>query len=161
VRLTVNGRSQTQPIAIGMDPRARITQEVQQIFTLTTQMEARARAAASAYKEARALVDKLKAGRQSAANDALILQVDAMAPAAVPGAVRTAAAEPPDPPNLANIGERMVAAVMPMQSSEMPPTAAQLLACGQQEAAYTALMANWTALKAKVSGPAAPGVARQ
>jgi len=37
----------------------------------------------------------------------------------------------------------------------MPPTAAQLLACGQQEAAYTALMANWTALKDNVSGPAA------
>jgi hypothetical protein len=34
---------------------------VQLIFTLTTQMEDRARNAAAAYKDARALVDKLKA----------------------------------------------------------------------------------------------------
>ena len=161
VRLTVKGQSQTQPIAIKMDPRVKITPEVQQIFTLTTRMEDRARAAAAAYKEARALVDKLKARKQSAANDALILQVDAMAPAAAPGAGGGGgrgrdAAEPPAPPNLANIGAQMVAAVMPLQSSEMPPTAAQLVACAQQEAAYTALMAKWTALKAKVSGPAGP-----
>jgi photosystem II stability/assembly factor-like uncharacterized protein len=173
VRLTVNGQSQTQPIAIRMDPRVKITPEVQQIFTLTTQMEDRARTAADAYKEARALADKLQARKQSAANDALLKQVDAIAPAVVPGAggggggrggrgggggggFGAAAAEPPAPPTLANIGAQMVVAVTPMQSSEMPPTAAQLLACGQQEAAYTALMAKWTALKAKVNGPAAP-----
>jgi hypothetical protein len=51
----------------------------------------------------------------------------------------------------------MVAAVMPMQSSDMAPTAAQLQACSQQEAAYSALMAKWAALKARVSGAAAPG----
>jgi hypothetical protein len=50
----------------------------------------------------------------------------------------------------------MVAAVQGMQGSEMPPTAAQLLACNQQQAAYSALMAKWTALKAKASGQAAP-----
>jgi hypothetical protein len=47
-----------------------------------------------------------------------------------------------------------MAAVMPMQSSELPPTAAQLEACAQQDTAYTALMAKWAALKTKVSGPA-------
>ena len=43
----------------------------------------------------------------------------------------------------------MVAAVQAMQGSEMPPTFAQLQACNQEEAAYTALMAKWAALKAK------------
>ena len=43
----------------------------------------------------------------------------------------------------------MVAAVMGLQAAEMPPTAAQLKACAQQEAAYTALMAKWNALKLK------------
>ena len=42
----------------------------------------------------------------------------------------------------------MIAAVMAMQSSEMPPTAAQLQACSRQTAAYTSLMAKWAALKA-------------
>jgi hypothetical protein len=51
----------------------------------------------------------------------------------------------------------MVASVMTMQGSEMQPTAAQLEACRKQEAAYTALMAKWAALKASASGaPAAP-----
>jgi hypothetical protein len=82
VRLTANGQSVTQPITIKMDPRVKITPEVQQIFTLTTQMEDGARNAASAYKDARALADKLKAKPQSAANDALIKQVDELAPVA-------------------------------------------------------------------------------
>jgi hypothetical protein len=38
----------------------------------------------------------------------------------------------------------------------MPPTAAQLQACTQQDAAYAALMAKWSALKAKVNPPKAP-----
>ena len=174
VRLTVNGQSQTQPITVKMDPRVKITPEVQQIFTLTTQMEDNARNAASAYKDARALADKIKAKPQSAANDALLKQVDAIAPApggdgeggggggggrggrGGRGGGAAAAAEPAAPPNLTNIGAEMVAAAQAMQGSEMPPTAAQLEACSQQQAAYTALMAKWAALKAKVNGPAAP-----
>ena len=80
VRLTVNGQSMTQPIAVKMDPRVKITPEVQQIFTLTTADGKQARDAAGAYKEARALADKLKARPQSPANDALFKQVDEMAP---------------------------------------------------------------------------------
>jgi hypothetical protein len=173
VRLTVNGQSQSQPIAVKMDPRVKITPEVQQILTLTTQMEDRARTAAAAYKDARALADQLKARKQSTANDALIKQVDALAPVEAAaagggggrggrggggggGGFGAAGAEPPAPPNLANIGAQMVAAVTPMQSSEMAPTAAQLQACTRQETAYNALMAKWAALKAKVNGAAAP-----
>jgi hypothetical protein len=172
VRLTVNGQSQSQPITIKMDPRVKITPEVQQIFTLTTQMENNARNAASAYKEARALADKLKAKPQSAANDALIKQVEAMAPAETSvgggggrggrggGGGFGAAAEPPAAANLSTIGAQMVAAVQFMQASEMPPTAAQLQACSEQETAYTSLMAKWAALKTKVNGPAAPAAGR-
>ena len=80
VRLTANGKSMTQPITVKMDPRVKITPEVQQIFTLTTQMEDNARDAAAAYKEARALADKIKARPQSAANDALLKQVEEIAP---------------------------------------------------------------------------------
>jgi photosystem II stability/assembly factor-like uncharacterized protein len=166
VRLTVDGQSLTQPIVVKLDPRVKVTPEVQQIFTLTTQAENRARSAAAAYKDARALLDELKARPQSAANDALIKQVAAIAPEPVAppadgggrggfGGGFGAAAEPPPPPTLANIGAQMVSAVMPMQAAEMAPTTAQLQACARQDAAYTALMAKWTALKAKVHPPAA------
>ena len=160
VRLTANGQSQTQPITVKMDPRVKITPEVQQIFTLTTQMENQAMTAAAAYNEARALVEKLKARPQSAANDALIKQVEAIAP--LPGAPSEDAGgrggrgggfgapmQPLPTPTLANIAGQMITAVMAMQGSEMPPTAAQLQACSQQEAAYAGLMAKWAALKAK------------
>ena len=181
VRLTVNGKSQSQPITIRMDPRVRITPEVQQIFTLTTQIETNARNAAGAYKEARALVDKLKGRPQSAANDALIKQAAELAPAETSGGEGGgrggrggrggaggggfgAPATPPPPANLATISAQMIAALMPLQASEMPPTAVQLQACSEQETAYTELMAKWTALKAKVAGsavPAARGGAKQ
>jgi hypothetical protein len=175
VRLTVNGKSLMQPITVKMDPRVKITPEVQQIFTLTTQMEDNAHTVEAAYKDARALLDKIKARPQSAANDALLKQVEEMAPPAPAGGGgggrggrggggggggRGAAAEPPPPPNLSNLAGQMIGAVQAMQGSEMPPTAAQLLACNQQQAAYSAMMAKWAALKAKASGPAAPPAAK-
>jgi photosystem II stability/assembly factor-like uncharacterized protein len=178
VRLTVNGKSMTQPITVKMDPRVKITPEVQQIFTLTTQMEDNARNTGAAYKDARALADKIKARPQSAANDALLKQVEALAPveAAAPagggrgrggrgggggggGGFPGAAAEPPAPPDLSNLAGQMIGAVQAMQGAEMAPTAAQLVACNQQQAAYSALMTKWAALKAKASGQAAPAAA--
>jgi hypothetical protein len=161
VRLTVNGKSLTQPIVVKMDPRVKITPEVAEIFTLSTQMENNARAAEAAYKDARAALDKAK-------DDAIRKQIEAIAPAEAAraegggrggrgggGGGRGGAPEPPSPATLADIGARMVAAVMPMQASEMPPTAVELKACADQQAAYTALLAKWTALKTKVGGPAA------
>jgi hypothetical protein len=38
----------------------------------------------------------------------------------------------------------------------MPPTAAQLRACSDQDAAYASVMAKWATLKVKVNPPAAP-----
>ena len=46
----------------------------------------------------------------------------------------------------------MVASVQGMQAAEMAPTAAQLQAVNQEEAAYASVMAKWAALKAKASG---------
>ena len=172
VRLTADGKSQTQPIVVKLDPRVKITPEVQQIFTLTTQMEDNARNAASAYREARELAEKVKARPQSAANDALLKQLDVIAPVETAeeagggrggrgggrGGRGAATAEPAAPPNLANIGGQNVAAAQSLQSSEMPPTIAEVQACNQEQAAYAALMARWTTLKAKINGAvAAPG----
>ncbi len=158
VRLTVNGASQSQPIVIKMDPRVKITPEVQQIFTLTAKMEDEAHNALAAYKEAREMAEKLKARPQSAPNDAVIKKVEEIAPApvlAVEGigsgggrGGRGGGAEASAPANLSTIASQMVAAVQAMQAAEMAPTAMQLQACGKEEAAYTALMAKWSAIKA-------------
>jgi photosystem II stability/assembly factor-like uncharacterized protein len=151
VRLTAAGKSQTQTIVVKMDPRVKITPEVQRIFVVSAQMENNARNAASAYKDARALIAKLKALPQSVANDALIKGWEDIAPAEgdpAPAAGRFGPPpEPTGPANLANIGTRMIASVMAMQSSEFPPTAPQLEGCNRQQAAYSAVMAKRAALK--------------
>ncbi len=151
VRLTANGQPVTQPITIKLDPRVKVTPEVQQIFTLTTQMETYARNASAAYKEARAMMEK------ASGNDALMKKLQEIAPEQAPaaggggrggGGRGAAAADGPEPPaTLANIGTQLVTAAMGMQGSEMPPTAAELEACRKAEAAYTAVMAKWAALK--------------
>jgi hypothetical protein len=155
VRLTADGQTVTQPIVIRLDPRVKVTPEVQQIFTLTTQMETYARNAMAAHKEARAMIDKLKAG---SGNDAMLKKLEEIAPAEAPGGgggrggrggggFAGGAEAPAVAPTMTNIGTQLVAAAMAMQGSEMPPTAAELAACRKQEAAYTALMAKWAALK--------------
>ena len=157
VRLTVDGKVLTQPITIKMDPRVKVTPEIQQIFTLTTQAEDHARAAADAYRDARALAEK---------KPDLAKQIDAIAPVQAAPAVdaggrggrggggRGAAQEPPPPPTLANISGQLVASVMPMQAAEMAPTAAAVQAAAEAEASYSSLMAKWAAIKAKANGPA-------
>jgi hypothetical protein len=152
VRLTVDGQTMTQPITIKLDPRVKITPAVQQIFTLTAQMENNARTAAAAYKEARAAIEKARAS----SNEALAKKLEEIAPvesnSAPAGGEFAGFGGPPAPPvpaTLANVAGQMVGSVMPMQGSEMPPTAAQLDACKKQEAAYSALMAKWAALKAQ------------
>jgi photosystem II stability/assembly factor-like uncharacterized protein len=173
VRLTADGKSMTQPISVKMDPRVKITPDVQQIFTYSTQMEDNARNARAAYDEARALADKVKARPQSASNDALLKELDAIAPPETAvdaggaggrggrggrgggGGFGAAAAEAPAPPDLANIGPQNVAAAQSLQGAEMAPTLAEFQACAHQQAEYTTLMAKWAALKAKTNGPAA------
>jgi hypothetical protein len=125
VRLTANGQTLTQPITIKMDPRVKMTPEVEQIFTLTKQMENNAREAAKAHTEALALLDKLKSATPS------------------PRLKKLTDLEP----ELNKLGGQLITAVMSMQASEMPPTATELAACKKQAAAFTALMAQWSALK--------------
>jgi photosystem II stability/assembly factor-like uncharacterized protein len=139
VVLTAGGQTSTQSITIKMDPRVKVTPEVQQIFTLTARMEENAQKAIAAQKEARARVDKLKA---QSGMDAVTKKLDEMAPLQAAGAADAAA------PTLTSISGQLVGSVMSMQASEMAPTAAELAASAKQEAAYSALMARWSALKA-------------
>ncbi len=148
VRLSANGQTVSQPISIKMDPRVKVTPEVQQIFTLTTKIENEARAALAAYKEARGMMEKAQG------NSALLKKLQEIAPEQAAtgggggrGGGGFGAEETPVAPTLANIAAQLVTAVMPMQGAEMPPTAAELQACTKQEAAYTTVMAKWMAIK--------------
>jgi len=153
VRLTADGETVSQSITIKLDPRVKVTPAVQQIFTLTAQMENNARIAASAYKEARSLLEEVKA--KPVVNQDLVKKLEEIAPIVEPPAAGGGefpgfgVPPPPAPSTLANVAGQLIGSIMPMQGAEMPPTAAQLAACKKQDAAYSALMAKWTALKAQ------------
>ncbi len=88
VRLTVNGRTYTQPLSLRLDPRVRTpAADLARLATLSREMYDGAVAAHAAYEEARALVARLDAaGGASAA--ALKERVEALAPAPRPRHVR-------------------------------------------------------------------------
>ncbi|HMF79284.1 MAG TPA: hypothetical protein VK604_26730, partial [Bryobacteraceae bacterium] len=71
--------------------------------------------------------------------DALVKKLEELAPEKAPDA--------PAAPALTNIGAQLIASVMSMQGSEMPPTAVELEACKKEESAYITLMAKWSTLK--------------
>ena len=142
VRLTVDGKPFTQPITVKLDPRVKVTPDVEQIFTLTAQAQHHARLAAAAYKEARAMIAQGKGG------NALEELAPVEAPAAAGGEFAGFGPPPPQPAaNLSNLAGQLVSAVMPMQASEMAATDAQLSAYKKVDAAYSALMARWNTLR--------------
>jgi hypothetical protein len=174
VRLTVNGKSMTQPITVKMDPRVKITPEVQQIFTLTTQMEDSARNAETAYKDARALRRRSRRVRNRPPTTRCSSNWRRWrrrtgggrwwtrrggrgggGGGSIQHAGRGGARSQPEQPR-----GQMIAAVQPMQSAEMPPTAAQLAGLqSSSKPTYGAVMAKWAALRAKAGGQAAPAQA--
>jgi hypothetical protein len=138
-----------------MDPRVKVTAALQRIFTLTAQMEDEAASAARARKEARGLVDKLKAGPQSTASEVRIRKLEGIAPEPDPSPTsaegrRAAPTAEEAPPTLTDIGGRLIGSVMSMQAADMAPTGAELAECARQQTAYNALMAKWAAVQAEV-----------
>jgi hypothetical protein len=85
VRLTVDGKSTTQPITVRLDPRVKTPAlALTQLATLTKQMHDGAVVARTAYTDARALSTKLDAA-QGTDVAAFKAKVDSLAPAAAAG----------------------------------------------------------------------------
>ncbi len=164
VRLTVDGAVFTQPITVKLDPRVKTPALVMnQVFALTKEMYAGARAAHDAATAARASAAGLSQS-SSASAAALKARIDSLAPAQVAGGGGRGgrgggfaggrgggAAGPAAPPSLDAVSSSMLAAAMAMQSAEVAPTAAQLEACTKARAQYVAVMAKWASLKAQAA----------
>jgi hypothetical protein len=156
VRLTVDGKSFTQPITVRLDPRVKLpATTVTQLSTLTKTMYTGARTARSAYLTARALVASLeKAGGDVAAFKA---QVEALAPAPPAGGGRGGrgggggggfgAPAAPSAPTLESTSASLLSAAMAMQSAERAPSATQVANCTKASAQLADVMKRWTALK--------------
>jgi photosystem II stability/assembly factor-like uncharacterized protein len=149
VRLTVNGKSYTQPLSLRLDPRVKTpAADLAQLATLSREMYDAAVAAHAAWEDARALVARLdSAGGVDAA--ALKDRVLALAPAPRPrtfGFFRGGA--PSGPPTLNGASDALMSAAMAMQEADVAPTERQVAACDRARGQYQDVMAQWRALDA-------------
>jgi len=156
VRLSVDGKTYTQPIALKLDPRVTASAaDMATLASLTREMYEGARAAQTTYTQARALVAALGtlSGEDIVAFKAAL---DALAPAgpggggggrggggrgAAGGAAGGAAA-----PTLQSVSTDMLSAAMAMQAAEFAPTAREVAACATARTNAAATMAKWIRL---------------
>jgi photosystem II stability/assembly factor-like uncharacterized protein len=147
VRLTVGGKSLTQPLTVHLDPRVRTPAlSLATLNSLTKEMYTGARKAHDAADAARALASAL----ESAGGDAEALRqaVTEIAPPAPAGGGRGGGrggrGGGGTPATLDGVSTAMLAAAMAMQTAERAPTARDLAACAEARRQSTSVMARWT-----------------
>ena len=149
VRLTVQGKTYTQPLTLRLDPRIKTPAAgLRQLASLSREMYDLAAAAHAAYQQARARADSV--------SGPLRAQIDSLAPppGVQPGPRRGGArfgrANSSGPtPTLESASQTALAAAMAMQDADMTPTAAQVAACGRARAQVNGVLARWRRLKTK------------
>lgn len=164
VKLTVNGQSYTQPLTVHLDPRVKTPAlALATLNRLTKEMYDAARTAHAAAEQARGFIAKLDASQGADAN-ALKAKLAALAPPPAAGGGfggrggrggaagggrggRGAAAKEA---TLDGVSAQLIAAAMSMQAADAAPTAREVAACADARRAFSAIMAEWTAVKAQV-----------
>src|SRR5262245_46072011 len=157
VRLTVDGKSYTQPLTLHLDPRVKTSAvDLATLNSLTREMYDGAKTARATAEQARALAAKLE-GVEGADVAAFKEQVTALAQPASAGGGRggfgggrrggagrggAAAAAP----GLDSVSTSMMAAAMAMQNADAAPPGREIAACADARRQSAALMAKWTKL---------------
>jgi photosystem II stability/assembly factor-like uncharacterized protein len=171
VKLTVNGKTLSQPLTVTQDPRVKTPAlAMQQVYTLSTaayREAAKALAAAAQAQRLRGLV--AEAGSRASGDLATALtefgkKIEAVvgspaagggrgrggfAAAAVAAGGRGAAlaGQAGPQPTLSSAAAGLTGVMNVLQSADVPPTAVQLKALTAARTAGTAAMARWTAVK--------------
>ena len=148
VRLTVDGKSLTQPMTVRLDPRVKTpAAALAQLAALTHTTYDAALASHAAFMDARALSSQLaRVGGADA--DALRAQVDSLAPEqarAVRANVRRRGGG--TAVSLEAASAALTAAAMAMQGADVAPTASQVEAFATAKAQSAAVMSRWASLK--------------
>ncbi len=153
VRLTVGGKTFTQPLALRLDPRVKTPAAgLAELATLSRSTYDSARAAHAAYSQARALIarlDSVPGAKENADVAAFRAKLDSLAP--VPAPRRPGggfgAPAPTGPPTLNGAATTMLTAVMAMQGADFAPTAKEIAACDHGVEQYRVTSQRWAALK--------------
>ena len=159
VRLTVNGKSYTQPLTLKLDPRVKTPAAgLAQLASLSKEMYDGAVAAHAALVEGRALSQKL-AGLSGADAAVLKARIDSIAPPPQVGGRgrgrggfgggRGRGGAPAGPPTLESVSNAQIAAAAPMQEADVTPTAAQVAAVARARADAKSVMERWNLIKTR------------
>jgi hypothetical protein len=148
VRLTVNGKSYTQPLSLRLDPRVKTSAlALTQVAKLSREMWSGSIAAYKANRAARALSAAL-ASTSGADVASFKAQVDSIAPETPRARTRFRRRGPAGPtPTLTAASNAMMGAAMTLQTADVAPTATQVAAVATARAQGAAAMAKWTALR--------------
>jgi len=149
VRLTVDGKTYTQPIRVALDPRVKTPASViAQISSLSREMYDGAVALRAAYTSAR----QMSAQMTNPAEAQKKAEIDSIAPATVARAGFGQGAPSGGPPTLESVRAAMMAAAMSMQDADVEPTSRQLAAVAAARAQYKEVMARWNRIRPGASG---------
>jgi hypothetical protein len=147
VKLTVDGKSDTQPLTLKMDPRVKTTPlGLAQQFTLSKQLYDGVLDAQKALDEIRALRAQTKDRQTLAAFDQKLAALAGDAGGGGRGGGGRGAA-PEGPDTLSNITGGLTQLMGLLQGADVAPTTQLVAAVGQRRAALAVLLARWNALK--------------
>ncbi len=160
VRLTVGGKSYTQPIVLRLDPRVKISPfGLARLMSLTTEMYSGARTARAAYDRARALSAQLgamqgddvatfKAALEALAPEGATGGRGGMRGGGAPGEVggERGRGGSGGAMTLSSVSTALLAAAMAMQEADAPPTAREVEACAAARTQLSTIMARFTRL---------------
>ena len=154
-KLTVDGKSYTQPLTLKLDPRVKTTQAaLTQLASLTREMYDGAVASHRAFVEGRAMVAQL-AKMSGADVDALKTRIETVAPAQPRvgrgGRRRGPGGAAASSPSLETVSNAMQGAAMGIQGADVAPTAVQIAACAAARKMAATAMPEWASMKAAVT----------
>ncbi|MES2359118.1 MAG: glycoside hydrolase [Gemmatimonadota bacterium] len=150
VRLTVAGKSYTQPLTVRLDPRVKTSPSALAENTkLSLEMYELARTTRMAYGQAHDLGEKVgQLVKEQNVDGAFKTELDSVAPDEARGGRRFFGRGGGRPSVTLNAASSAaLAASLSMQAAETAPTAAQIAACARARVQAAAAMAHWNTLK--------------
>ena len=157
VKLTLVGKSYSQPLTVKMDPRIKTpAADLQQQFEVAIEVSRRQSEISEAQRSVKQLLSQARQLRPQARNNAaLAAALDALVQKAddIGGTPRNRFAPsnrpPKEQPDMASLSSKFAAIFSAVNSGDEAPTAEARKAFASTQQNLTTVMANWTALIAK------------
>ena len=156
-KLTVNGKSFTEPLVVKMDPRVRTTQaDLLQQYTLSKQLYDDMATASKALEQMRALRERLRQSRERASQggaadaitafDQKLAALEGAGGGGRGGGGRGAA---PGPDTITSVNGSLGVLMRLIQEADVAPTTQAVAASADRRKAMASLLQRWAAMKSQ------------